>query len=123
MSELTVRQAQVLAFIRQFMQENESAPTYQEIADAMGFNSPNASAFHAQALVKKGAINIRPGRSRGIVLNDSVGAADFDTWLSRQPVPIEVDCVCVTTEVLFYWVKKAYSDGLRAGAGKTEVAE
>lgn len=116
MNDLTERQSQVLAFIRKFMHENGTAPTYQEIAVAMGFNSPNASAFHAQALAKKGAINIRPGRSRGIVLNDSVSAPNFDTWLKSQTVPVEVDCGCVTTEVLFYWVKKAYTDGLRAGA-------
>ncbi|ULH12411.1 hypothetical protein MF265_06510 [Serratia marcescens] len=121
MSELTERQAQVLAFIRQYLRESGSAPTHQEIADAMEFHSPNASAFHIQALVKKGAINIRPGRSRGIVLNDSVGAADFDTWLSRQTVPLDVDCGCVTTEVLLYWIKKAYNDGLRAGAGNQGV--
>lgn len=123
MSELTERQAQVLAFIRKFMRENGTAPTHQEIAVAMGFNSPNASAFHAQALAKKGAINIRPGRSRGIVLNESASAPDFDTWLQSQTVPIEVDCGCVTTEVLLHWVKKAYNDGLQAGAGKAEVVD
>ncbi|MMZ47322.1 LexA repressor [compost metagenome] len=123
MSELTERQAQVLTFIRRFMQENGSAPTHQEIADAMEFHSPNASAFHIQALVKKGAISVRSGRSRGIVLNDSVGAPDFNTWLQGQTVPIEVDCGCVATEVLLYWVKKAYNDGLQAGAGKVEVVE
>ncbi|STW48723.1 Uncharacterised protein [Klebsiella pneumoniae] len=36
-------------------------------------------------------------------------------------MPIEVDCGCVTTEVLWYWVKKAYNDGLtgrgRVGGG------
>lgn len=117
MRELTDRQAQVLAFIRRFMRENGSAPTHQEIADAMGFHSPNASTFHIQALVKKGAISLRPGRSRGIVLNDSASAPDFNTWLQEQAVPIDVDCGCVTTEVLLHWVKKAYNDGVLAGAG------
>ncbi|MBS3895009.1 hypothetical protein [Serratia marcescens] len=123
MNKLTKRQAQVLAFIRRYMQDNGSAPTHQEIADAMEFHSPNASAFHIQALVKKGAISHRPGRSRGIVLNDSSSAPDFDTWLKNQTVPIDVDCGCVTTEVLLHWVKKAYNDGLLAGAGKAEVTK
>ncbi|TQI87660.1 hypothetical protein FHU12_5365 [Serratia marcescens] len=48
---------------------------------------------------------------------------DFDTWLQGQTVPIDVDCGCVAAEVLLFWVKKAYNDGLQAGAGKTEVTE
>lgn len=76
MSELTERQTRVLTFILKFMHENGSAPTYQEISDAMGFSSPNGAAFHLQALARKGAISIRPKRSRGIVLNDSIGLTD-----------------------------------------------
>lgn len=116
MNNLTKRQAQVLYFIRQFMQENGSAPTQREIADAIGCSSVNAATIHLQALEKKGALSIRPGRSRGIVLNSNAESADFDTWLNMQTVPVEVDCACVTTEVLLYWIKKAYTDGLRAGA-------
>ncbi|HID8404572.1 TPA: hypothetical protein ACXIJH_004911 [Serratia marcescens] len=121
MSELTERQAQVLAFIRQFLRENGSAPTQREIADAIGCASANAVALHLKALERKGAITTKTGRSRGIVLNDRV--PDFDTWLQGQTVPIEVDCGCVTTEVLLFWIKKAYNDGLLAGAGRTEVTK
>ncbi|AYJ92016.1 hypothetical protein D1220_20315 [Klebsiella pneumoniae] len=123
MSELTERQAQVLAFIRQFKRENGSAPTKREIADAIGCASANSVALHLKALERKGALTIRYGRSRGIVINDSASAPDFDTWLQGQTVPIDVDCGCVTTEVLLHWVKKAYNDGLQAGAGKVEVTK
>ncbi|MFL1884000.1 Uncharacterised protein [Klebsiella pneumoniae] len=56
-------------------------------------------------------------------MSKQIEPADFDTWLQGQAVPIEVDCGCVTTEVLWYWVKKAYNDGLQAGAGKAEVTK
>lgn len=123
MKELTERQSQVLNYIRRFMSENGSAPTQREIADAIGCSSANAATLLLKALERKGALTIKPGRCRGIVLNDSVGAADFDTWLKSQIVSIEVDCGCVTTEVLMHWMKKAYNDGLLARAGKAEVTE
>ena len=50
-----------------------------------------------------------------------IESTDFDTWLQGQTVPIDVDCGCVTTEVLLHWVKKAYNDGLQAGAGNQGV--
>lgn len=123
MRELTKCQSQVLAFIRQFMRENGSAPTYHEIADAMGYRSANAAATHVRAMAKKGTLSIKPSVSRGIVLNASANVPDFNTWLRSQTVPIDVDCGCVTTEVLLFWVKKAYNDGLLAGAGKAEVTK
>jgi SOS-response transcriptional repressor LexA len=116
MNDLTKRQSQALDFIRQFMQENGSAPTQREVADAIGCSSVNAATIHLQALERKGVLSIRSGRSRGIVLKANAESADFDTWLNMQTMPVEVDCACVTTEVLLYWVKKAYTDGLRAGA-------
>ncbi|HDU1551364.1 Uncharacterised protein [Klebsiella pneumoniae] len=56
-------------------------------------------------------------------MSKQIEPADFDTWLQGQTVPIDVDCGCVTTEVLLHWVKKAYNDGLQAGAGKAEVVD
>lgn len=123
MHKLTERQAQVLAFIRLFKRENGSAPTKREIADAIGCASANSVALHLKALERKGVLTIRYGRSRGIVINDSASASDFDTWLQGQTALIDVDCGCVTTEVLLHWVKKAYNDGLLAGAGKVEVTK
>ncbi len=116
MNNLTKRQSQVLTFIRHFMQENGSAPTQREVADAIGCSSVNAATIHLRALERKGVLSIRSGRSRGIVLNGNTDSGDFATWLNMQAVPVEVDCTCVTTEVLLYWIKKAYTDGLRAGA-------
>ena len=66
MSELTERQAEVLEFIRAFIKDNGFSPTRAEIADAHGVN-PNGIQGHVTALVKKGALTIKPGSSRSIV--------------------------------------------------------
>lgn len=66
MQPLTSRQAEVLAMIRQFIQAQGVPPTRAEIAEVLGFRSPNAADDHLRALARKGAIELRPGTSRGI---------------------------------------------------------
>ena len=68
--ELTARQLQVLNFIRKAVEENGLPPTRSEIAEALGFRSANAAEEHLRALARKGAIELRPGASRGIRLPD-----------------------------------------------------
>jgi len=63
---LTERQRAVLAFIREALREHGLPPTRSEIAAALGFRSPNAAEEHLRALARKGAIELRPGASRGI---------------------------------------------------------
>jgi repressor LexA len=71
MLALTVRQNQVLLFIQTFMQESGFPPTRAEIAKGLGFRSVNAAEDHLKALVRKEAIEILPGTSRGIrILQD-----------------------------------------------------
>ena len=66
MLTLTDRQQRVLDFITDFMRAEGFPPTRAEICDALGFRSPNAAEDHLRALVKKGAIEMLPGTSRGI---------------------------------------------------------
>ena len=66
MSILTERQQRVLDFIVDFMDTEGFPPTRAEICVALGFRSPNAAEDHLRALVKKGAIEMLPGTSRGI---------------------------------------------------------
>lgn len=66
MEGLTKRQQQVLDMIRDFIEEYNVPPTRVEIADAMGFRSPNAAEDHLKALLKKGVIEMYAGSSRGI---------------------------------------------------------
>ena len=73
MSDLTSRQAEILALIRASIAERGSPPTRAEIAHAFGFKSPNAAEEHLKALARKGVIELLPGSSRGIRLLEESG--------------------------------------------------
>ena len=66
MNKLTTRQAEVLEFIKSYIEETGYPPTRADIARELGFKSANASEEHLKALARKGAIEIIPGTSRGI---------------------------------------------------------
>jgi repressor LexA len=68
MFTLTARQQQILQLIQEFIDSEGMPPTRAEIADALGFRSPNAAEDHLKALERKGAIEMVPGTSRGIRL-------------------------------------------------------
>mgnify|MGYP002151718045 CR=1 FL=1 len=61
MLKLTPRQSEILDFIKQCLEDNGFPPTRAEIAQQLGFKSPNAAEEHLKALAKKGAINLEPG--------------------------------------------------------------
>ena len=65
---LTARQAEILELIRSYIEEEGCPPTRAEIADALGFRSPNAAEDHLRALERKEVIELVPGSSRGIRL-------------------------------------------------------
>lgn len=66
MLKLTPRQSEILAFIKRCLEDNGYPPTRAEIAQELGFKSPNAAEEHLKALARKGAIEMTPGASRGI---------------------------------------------------------
>ena len=68
MNKLTPRQAEVLAFIKSYIDATGYPPTRADIANELGFKSANASEEHLKALARKGAIEMIPGTSRGIKL-------------------------------------------------------
>ena len=68
MSQLTPRQARILAFIQQAQQDSGMPPTRAEIAAHFGFSSTFAAGKHLQALASKGVIELLPGAARGIRL-------------------------------------------------------
>ena len=77
MSPVTIyrKQKQILGFISQYIQMNNSSPTLQEIANAMGLSSLATVHEHLQALVKKGLIRRYEGAVRGIeVLEEKINA-------------------------------------------------
>ncbi|MCY1274087.1 LexA repressor [compost metagenome] len=79
MLKLTPRQAEILAFIKRCLEDNGFPPTRAEIAQELGFKSPNAAEEHLKALARKGAIEMTPGASRGIrIPGFEPGAHDDD---------------------------------------------
>jgi repressor LexA len=70
--KLTEKQQRVLTVIKQHIEQYGSPPTRVELADILGFRSPNAAEEHIKALARKGAIEIVEGASRGIRLPDEV---------------------------------------------------
>jgi repressor LexA len=71
MAQLTARQAEILQFIQGFIEDNGFPPTRAEIARALGFRSANAAEEHLRALQRKGVLELQPGASRGIQLQES----------------------------------------------------
>ncbi|WP_157622979.1 transcriptional repressor LexA [Solimonas soli] len=72
--DLTSRQAEILAFIRRHCDAHGMPPTRAEIVTAFDFRSPTAADDHLRALARKGAIELRPGTSRGIRVLDAEDA-------------------------------------------------
>jgi repressor LexA len=66
--ELTNRQAEVVAVIRDMMTHG---PTLREIAAAMGIRSVNGVQGHLKALKKKGVVERKPGIARGVTLTEA----------------------------------------------------
>ena len=71
MKNLTKRQEEILNLIKTHILDLGFPPTRADIANTLGFKSPNAAEQHLRAIEKKGFIKILSGASRGIVLNDS----------------------------------------------------
>ncbi len=66
MIKLTARQQEILDLIKSAIVKTGYPPTRAEIAEQLGFRSPNAAEEHLKALARKGAIEMMPGASRGI---------------------------------------------------------
>jgi repressor LexA len=67
-ASLTARQEEILNLIKTNIRATGYPPTRAEIANELGFKSPNAAEEHLRALAKKGVIEMIKGTSRGIRL-------------------------------------------------------
>jgi repressor LexA len=96
MQELTARQSQVLDLIRRHISDTGYPPTRADIANELGFKSPNAAEEHLKALARKGAIEIIPGTSRGIRLPEPLGLPIVGRVAAGSPVLAEehIEDVC-----------------------------
>lgn len=86
---LTTRQAQVLDLIRTYITTTGYPPTRADIAEELGFRSPNAAEEHLKALARKGAIEMIPGTSRGIRLPELSGLPLIGRVAAGQPILAE----------------------------------
>ena len=73
MEPLTPRQLQILTFIRTSIEKTGFPPTRAEIAQRLGFRSPNAAEEHLRSLQRKGVIEVLKGTARGIRLKSAAG--------------------------------------------------
>lgn len=91
MEGLTKRQQQVLDMIRDFIDEYNVPPTRVEIAEVMGFRSANAAEDHLKALLRKGAIEMYAGSSRGIriVEDENLGLPVVGQVAAGNPILAE----------------------------------
>jgi len=91
MHKLTSRQEEILGFIKDYMHDTGFPPTRSEIAQHMGYRSPNAAEEHLRALARKGAIEMLPGTSRGIKLpiNEQLGLPIIGQVAAGSPILAE----------------------------------
>lgn len=68
MENLTSRQSEVLASIRDYIERHGFPPTIAELTTLLGIRSPNAARDHLRTLARKGVIALTPAASRGIRL-------------------------------------------------------
>jgi len=63
MSDLTQRQAEIVAWLKAYVARNGYGPSAREIGKQFGITSPNGVMGHLRALEKKGAIvrDVGPG--------------------------------------------------------------
>ena len=78
MSDLTARQAQILAFIQDHTHAEGLPPTLQQIADAFGFRQACAAHKHVRRLEQAGHLQVRRNQARGIRLASARAARADD---------------------------------------------
>jgi repressor LexA len=88
-NDLTPRQAEILALIRDAIESTGFPPTRAEISQAFGFRSPNAAEEHLRALARKGAIEIQDGAARGIRLTEMLGIPLIGRVAAGSPILAE----------------------------------
>lgn len=83
---LTLRQREILEFIRNTVESLGAPPTRAEIASAFGFASHNAAEEHLRALARKGIIVLEPGSARGIRLVEQLGLPLIGSVAAGSPI-------------------------------------
>lgn len=90
MDELTEKQNEVLAFIRERIAGEGLPPSVREIARRFGYKSPKAAADHIDALIRKGYLARAPGTARGLRVLTG-GLAEDQAHSPAKGIPIVGD--------------------------------
>lgn len=88
MQKLTKRQSEILEFLKDWITEHGYPPTRIEMAQTLGFKSPNAAEDHLKALTRKGAIEMIAGASRGIRIVDFEPEQEFAEQQNDNELPV-----------------------------------
>lgn len=72
MTPLTTAQQKVFEFVREILAGGQVAPTFREIASAMGYSSKRAAEVHVQAMVGAGYLAVETGKARSLRLGRAV---------------------------------------------------
>lgn len=70
--KITIRQQEILDYMRQANQQTGVMPSTREIQHFFGFASQTAAMGHLRALEKKGAIQRLPGKARAVVFPEEL---------------------------------------------------
>lgn len=69
MEPLTLRQQEILGYLRLYQREHDTWPSFREIVNHFGFKSTNAVMGHLKALERKGYLSRIPGQARTFRIN------------------------------------------------------
>lgn len=82
---LTQRQAEILSFLRKFIEENGVPPTHSEIAIQFELKGTYGVRQHLRLMEKKGYLRLSPGKARGIMLTSAVSPL-YDQEIHEIPL-------------------------------------
>lgn len=75
--ELTIRQQEILDYLRKSQRQTGIMPSTREIQHFFGFASQTAAMSHLRALERKGAILRLPGKARAVIFPDELDRGEI----------------------------------------------
>jgi repressor LexA len=76
-SDLTLRQQEILDYLRDSQRKTGLMPSTREIQHAFGFASQTAAMSHLRALERKGVIQRLPGKARAVIFPDELDRGEI----------------------------------------------
>lgn len=94
-TDLTGRQRDILAFIREWVEGHGYPPSVREIGEAVGLVSPSSVAYQLKELERKGYLRRDPNRPRAVDVRQPTdqGEVDEEALRAQRPAPAYVPVV------------------------------